>query len=321
MEKRLIERIKKLDNVELLREIRDGMYGREVAKEIISRISQGDLSITSEHLQAILNLKAKSQKQQKEIAKLKEEATTIALQKGLLNEGLFMTILREVESKALLERITKVYQQIIGDIPNHVLTRIIQRVPTEREWAARTLKKQRPSTNDLITAMDWLEEEQLQIELLQELFKRRLSKEDVVWLVSSTPQNTANLVWEKCHKFIQRLSRDDFAEMLRYTESEKIKKETISILLDREDLELSHIKEIVEAIETLEVEKHILCRVMDLLNSMAEREAKRLKEKENEDGDYFENLETIGSLKRKLKEKNLSRNNARTGLKILKLGD
>lgn len=300
-----LERMKRLNNEDLLREVqRGGMDATEAAKEILLRISQGNLGITFKHLQAILeNVKVKSPLQQTEIARLKEKTAITGVEKGFLNESFFLTILREIESKTILERVTRKYRSQTKDIPNYVLVEIIERVPTQREWAARTLKNQKPSTDHLLAAIDWTEGE-LQIEILQELFKRRLSKEDLVWLIISTHEKIANLAWERiCQdNSIQRFSNDDLSEVLRYTESEKIKEETIPILLGRKNLKLSHIKEMVEAIENLKIEKKIIYRLIDILNSLGEGATRRLKEKE-EEWSYFDNLETIGSLKAKLKRK------------------
>lgn len=297
MERRIIEKMEKVNEEELLRIVRRGkVLGIEAAKKLLL---QGKFGVEGEYLREILGITKIPPKRAKEATKVKNEAAEIIIER-FLNEQNFLSVLKEMESQKILKRATRKYRSQNRNIPNYVLVKIIEKVPTEREWAGRTLKNQNPSVDQLLIVLDWTEGE-LQIEILEELFKRKLPKREVVWLITNSPEKIVEMIWSRVCQG-KRFSNDDFAEMLRYTESGEIKKEIIPILLNKKNLELPHIKEMVEAIETLEIEKEIIYRLMDLLNSWVEEISRKLKEK-GEDGRNFEKLETIGDLKEKLRRK------------------
>ncbi|MDI6883287.1 MAG: hypothetical protein QMC93_02310, partial [Patescibacteria group bacterium] len=298
MERRLREKIKEKDSEELLMTIKgEGILAIEAAKEVLKR---GGLS--EKHLRAILlNIKP-TKLTEEEVARIKNEAARIIIDKNFLDKRSFIAILEEVKSQEIREMATSNYFSKEG-ISNYVLKRIIEHVPTFREKATRRLFKQNPSRDDLLEAIEYTEGG-LQKEILKVLFKKGLPIEDAIWLIEFH-ENLAEIVWEKLRKdkIIGKLCPDDLCEILHYTDSQKIREEAKNELLNWRDLTVENLKFIVDALESKSVKRDpkTLKEIMERLDSLRSEIERKITWEWEEERIWEEELVLIGKLREKIK--------------------
>lgn len=298
VERKIAEKMEKMNTEDLRRLIRRG--GLEAAKEILSR---GEFGIEGEYLREILEIGKISPIRTEEATKIKNETADIIIER-FLNERNFRAILREIESQEILEKATRGYRSQAKNIPNFVLMEIIEHVVSERRWAVRVLRDQNPSVDDLLEAIEYAPEE-VQKEILQELFGKGLPIEDAVWLIGYH-ENLADIVWEKlCEgKLIGTLCADSLCEILDYTDSRKVREDSKEMLLNFKDLTVDHLKVIVEALESKSVKRDIktLKEIVERLESLREAVERRLSEKCEDQWEQRESLVLIGELRERVKE-------------------
>ncbi|MBZ9578601.1 hypothetical protein KJA14_02010 [Patescibacteria group bacterium] len=318
MERRWIERIRKMGNEELLKTTRrGGLLSLKIAEEIFSRILEGGITDEDKYLRAILeSIKVGGgPKTQRKAKEMKEKASKTMIEKGYLDERNLSTILREINSQKILERAVRKCLAKDGNIPNYLLREMIRRIKSLslKETLAKRILNQNPNTDDLLVIVEELEGSPLQIEAEEKLWKREMEPENFTWLTGFGSPSQAERNWERGKRegMIEKLSEDDLSEILRYTDSQEIKEEMMEILLNLEDLTIDHLRPVVEALESIKVDEETLKKIMDRLESLRSVTEKKISEKGKNKWEQSETLDSIGKLKQKVKEvfKNLKEGN------------
>ncbi len=324
MDRRWLEEVKKISNEELLREAeRKGSKEVIAGEEILSRISEKKIIEEKRYLEAIVrNVRISGTPDVQRKARIvNEEAIKLLTERGYLNERNISMVLWKAESQKILEKVIRKYLAENENISNHLLRTMIRSIKSLslKEELARKLQDQARTTDDFMVIEEESEDLErfpkgspLQIEAEEKLWKREMEPENFTWLTGFGSPSQAERNWErgKREDMIEKLSRDDLSEILHYSDSQKIKEETMEILLNRRGLTIDHLRPVVEALKSIKVDEETLKKIMDRLESLRTITERKISEKGG-GGEQFETLDSIGELKQKVKEvlKNLKEEN------------
>ena len=218
---------------------------------------------TKEVLYEILRSKKPAGKKAEEAALLKTKAAKVARKKNFIDEKFLFAILENIDSKKLLKEIGVEYLSKNPEISNELLKRMIS-IPGLKNQVGQRLLKQSKNTDDLLI----IEEEvtgKLQKEALKLHWKIGMKLEDFSWLLGFVLKSpVAEEIWEKGKesKLIENLSPGHLYDISYFTESQKVKVESINLMwIKRENLqEEKHIEYLRDNAHLVTIEKSAIVR-------------------------------------------------------------
>lgn len=247
------EKIRKLNNEELVKEIkRGGIVSVIAGRELLSRRE----SLTRNSLRCILEGVRTYGSREKEVVEIREKAAIKAKEKRFIDEGLFLVILDNIDSQGILKGIGDEYLSRNKDVSNQVLKGVIRRIPRLKWEAGGILSKQAKDGDDLLLIEEELDGSPLQIEAWKTHWEKfGMKPEDFTYLTWAVPSLTEKN-WERGKKegMIEKLSIWQLYEIWHYTDSRKVKKEVKEKLLPRIKKELEK-KPRIPFIKKLELEE------------------------------------------------------------------
>lgn len=228
------EKMKEMSNDELIYDIGRGhARSLKAAKEILSRKEFGT---KGENLRKILNIRSIPPDKAEEETKIKNEAAII-IEQGFLDRRNLLTILRQIKFQKILKRAIRKYLAENKNVPNYILEEMIRSIKSlsSKEVLATKVLDQNPGPDDLLVIVEELEDLErfpegspLQRKALKKLLEMGISREDFVWLTGSV-KSVTEITWKDVKKdLIETLFTEDIYEISRYTDSPKVKEETLN---------------------------------------------------------------------------------------------
>lgn len=237
MDRRWLEREKKISNEELLRET-EGKGSRAItaAEEILSRISEKKIAEEEKYLGAILeNIRVSgSPKIQKEVKRIINETAKLVKERGYLNEKNLSNILRKAEP-FIKEQVGRKWLDK-KEVRNYSLREIIRSIPSLKEEAGERLLKQNPDNDDLYTIATETKG-LVQIKALEIYRKKGIPIDDACALIQ-LEDAPAKPIWQmlKEEERIKEIEIEDLIDIFKLTSFFEIKREAVEELwFERKD--------------------------------------------------------------------------------------
>lgn len=280
MERERQEKMKKVNDDGLTKIIeKGGQSGIEATKESFRRAQEGK-TIPKECLMASLRLRSKGPYREKEVEELKAKAAKI-LAEDILEEEDLLTILREVESQRIRERVVRKYQAENKQFSDRLLMEIIRRVPALVEEMGWILLKQTTKSE----ALQIIEEEAegtLQMAAFKKHGKRGRSLDDACYNIGFVP-TLAEPTWEElCQKErTKKLSLEQLdREIIQYTDSLRIREEAREIVLEKAKEKCQRLEEKIKVNPKDTKARMELQELKELIEKLEEGGKKSIREKE-----------------------------------------
>ena len=272
MERKIEKEVKRTGNEKLIWLIeKGGTRGLEAAEEMYLR---GEFGAGGENLRKILDIRSVPRDRTEEATKVKNEAAKVIIERDFLNKRNLLTILRQIKSQKILNRAIRKYLAENKNVPNFLLEEMIHSIKflSLKETLAEKVLDQKPKTDDLLVIVEELEDLErfpkgspLQTKAWKRLWQRWMSIENFKWIIGFV-LSLAEQTWTRGKKkekgkksIIEKLSTEDVYEISRYTDSLKVKRETLNQMwFKRKDLtekQLEYVKDNADLITIEDPEK------------------------------------------------------------------